>query len=139
MHEAAIATVPEVCWEHRSHPERVALAREQLESDEFYYLLAEIFRALADETRAKIVYSLLRQELCPCDLAVIVGMTAPAVSHHLRILRLGRLVKSRRVGKQVYYSLDDAHIQILLDVASGHVRHSDDAPQSRPGFGKEQA
>jgi DNA-binding transcriptional ArsR family regulator len=65
----------------------------------------------------------LHQELCPCDLAAVVGLTAAAVSHHLRTLRQLRLVKSRREGKQVYYSLDDSHIQTLLDVAAGHIQH----------------
>ena len=100
-------------------------------ADEVYFQLAETFRALADSTRAKIVYSLLRQELCTCDLAAIVGASESAVSQHLRVLRQLRLVKNRRAGKQVFYSLDDAHIRILLSVCLSHVR---DAERSHAGM-----
>ncbi len=82
---------------------------------------------MADSTRAKIVYSLLRHELCTCDLAAILGSSESAVSQHLRMLRQLRLVKSRRAGKLVFYSLDDAHIRILLAVCLNHVR--DDGAQ----------
>ena len=91
--------------------------------DSIYTELAETFRALADPSRAKIVYSLLRQELCVCDLAAVVGVSESAVSQHLRVLRTLRLVKSRRDGKVVYYSLDDLHIQVLLAVCLSHIQH----------------
>lgn len=121
--DLAVPPSNEDCWDFGADPVRVARARRLLHNDEFYYHLSETFRALSDTTRAKIVHALLHQELCSCDLAAVLGMTAPAVSHHLRTLRQLRLVKSRREGKLVYYSLDDDHIQILLDVAAGHIQH----------------
>jgi ArsR family transcriptional regulator, lead/cadmium/zinc/bismuth-responsive transcriptional repressor len=106
---------------------RLAAGRAALLPDEIYFDLAETFRVLSDSTRAKIVYSLLRQDLCTCDLAAILGTSESAVSQHLRVLRQLRLVKSRREGKLVFYSLDDAHIRILLAVCLSHVRDGDQA------------
>ncbi len=114
---------PDRCLVHAVHPARVAACRAQLLDDEQYSHLAEMFRTLADATRAKIVYSLLHSELCTCDLAAIVGVSDAAVSQHLRILRYLRVVKSRREGKLVYYSLDDAHVRTLLAVAMNHLEH----------------
>ena len=82
--------------------------------------ISEVFKALSDETRTKIIYLLSDQELCVCDLADILGMTLPAISHHLRLLRTMRLVKYRREGKQAFYSLDDDHIVKLIEVAKQH-------------------
>ncbi|MFW5743648.1 MAG: ArsR/SmtB family transcription factor [Spirochaetota bacterium] len=82
--------------------------------------LSELFRALADETRTKILYLLSQQELCVCDLAYLLDMTLPAVSHHLRLLKTMRLVRSRRDGKQVFYALDDDHVLSLIEVAREH-------------------
>lgn len=82
--------------------------------------LSEIFKALGDETRTKILYLLAQQELCVCDLATIFEISLPAVSHHLRLLRALRLVKYRREGKMVYYSLDDDHIVNLIQEAKEH-------------------
>jgi DNA-binding transcriptional ArsR family regulator len=89
--------------------------------------LAAIFSALGDPTRARIVSGLLQDELCTCDLAELTGITESAVSQHLRILRALRLVKSRRAGKQVFHSLDDAHVALLLHVGLNHVREGDAA------------
>ena len=82
--------------------------------------LSELFRALSDETRTKILYLLSQQELCVCDLAYLLGMSLPAVSHHLRLLRTMRLVSSRREGKQVFYTLEDEHVLTLIEVAREH-------------------
>ena len=106
---------------------RIAQGQAALLPEAVYLDLAETFRVLADATRAKIVYSLLRQDLCTCDLAAILGTSESAVSQHLRVLRQLRLVKSRREGKLVFYSLDDAHIRILLAVCLSHVRDGDQA------------
>ncbi len=105
---------------------KIALARRQMLDDETYLRLAETFQALADGSRLKLIYALRVQEMCVCDLAAVVGVSESAVSQHLRQLRLLRLVKSRREGKMVYYSLDDAHIQLLLNVCLSHVRHEDE-------------
>jgi ArsR family transcriptional regulator, lead/cadmium/zinc/bismuth-responsive transcriptional repressor len=117
--------VIEVCQAPCVEDSRIAAGRAALLPDEVYGDLAETFRALADPTRAKIVYSLLRQDLCTCDLAAILGASESAVSQHLRVLRQLRLVKSRRHGKLVFYSLDDAHIRILLAVCLSHARDRD--------------
>ena len=82
--------------------------------------LSEVFKVLSDETRTGIIYLLSQQELCVCDLATILGMSSPAVAHHLRLLRAFRLVKYRRSGKMAYYSLDDNHILNLIHEAQAH-------------------
>jgi ArsR family transcriptional regulator len=82
--------------------------------------LSEIFRLLGDETRIKILYLLAHRELCVCDLASLLEMSLPAVSHHLRLLKALRLVKYRRDGKMVYYSLDDRHVLNLIREAQAH-------------------
>lgn len=106
-------------------PERVRRGQSLRLSEDTAFDVAETFRALADSTRVNIVYSLLHQELCTCDLATIVGVSESAISQHLRMLRQLRLVKSRRSGKMMFHALDDAHIQILLLVCLNHVRDTD--------------
>lgn len=126
--DAQSTTAPafaEACQSTGADAMRVARGRSHLLDEDTYFQVAETFRALADGTRAKIVYSLLHQELCTCDLALIVETSESAVSQHLRVLRQLRLAKSRRHGKMVFYSLDDAHIRILLMVCLSHVRDAD--------------
>ena len=85
--------------------------------------LAELFKVLADETRAKVVYLLSQDELCVCDIAALLNSTVSNISHHLRILRSAHLVKFRREGKQVYYSLDDDHVVHIIKEGFEHVNH----------------
>lgn len=118
-------TSDEFCMVSGANQGRVQLGRQKMLMDNIYFDIAETFRALADSTRAKVIYSLLHQELCTCDLAAIIGSSESTVSQHLRVLRQLRLVKSRREGKMVYYSLDDTHIRILLLVCLSHVRDAD--------------
>jgi DNA-binding transcriptional ArsR family regulator len=101
-------------------PERVSRARRWLLSDEAYGELAETFRVLADSTRAKIVHLLADQPMCVADLAQAIGVSDPAVSQHLRLLRALRIVRGRREGKNVYYRLEDAHVRALLRMALDH-------------------
>jgi len=82
--------------------------------------LSEIFKALGDETRTRIVYLLAQGELCTCDMAAVLEMSLPAISHHLRLLKLMRLVKHRREGKNVFYALDDEHILHIIREAQAH-------------------
>ncbi|HEX3045174.1 MAG TPA: metalloregulator ArsR/SmtB family transcription factor [Bacillota bacterium] len=82
--------------------------------------LSEIFKVLGDETRTKILYLLAHHQLCVCDIAAVLEMTLPAVSHHLRLLKALRLVKYVRDGKMVYYSLDDEHILNMIHEAQEH-------------------
>ena len=126
-------SLPDNCLVGGADPERVARGQELLLDEDHYFRLAETFRALADSSRIKIVYSLLDQELCTCDLAAITGQSESTVSQHLRVLRQLRLVKNRRDGKLVFYSLDDAHIGILLAVCLSHIQddHSNVADLER--------
>jgi len=84
--------------------------------------LGSLFKALSDETRAKILFCLSREELCVCDVANIMEMSVAAVSHHLRLLRAMNLVKYRREGKLAFYSLDDAHVEHLISEGLAHVK-----------------
>ncbi|MHB9059323.1 MAG: ArsR/SmtB family transcription factor [Bacillota bacterium] len=86
--------------------------------------LAEIFKALSDDSRVMMVYALSREELCVHDLAALLGMSVSAVSHHLRSLRQMRLVKNRRDGKRVFYSLDDDHVAGLIRQSLDHYTHT---------------
>lgn len=86
--------------------------------------ISDLFRALADETRARIVYCLAQEELCVCDLAVLFDLSRPAVSHHLRILRDLKLVRSRREGKFVYYTIDDEHVRHLITETVAHLQEA---------------
>ena len=114
-----------MCQVRCIHRDDVTRANSLLESTETYMQLAELFGALADPTRAKIVHTLLQQELCTCDIAAVVRISESGVSQHLRILRGLRLVKCRRAGKMVYYSLDDAHVALLVQVGLVHQGHGD--------------
>ncbi|MEL7562624.1 metalloregulator ArsR/SmtB family transcription factor [Dehalogenimonas sp. 4OHTPN] len=103
--------------------EKVAKTKARLPSDETFMILAETFSALADSNRAKILHSLADQELCVCDVACVVGISESAISQHLRILRTLRLVKQRKEGRMMYYSLADEHIRQLLETCLDHSRH----------------
>ncbi|WP_042160791.1 ArsR/SmtB family transcription factor [Paenibacillus gorillae] len=86
--------------------------------------LAELFKALGDPTRVKMIYALLEQELCVHDLCVVLDMAQSAVSHQLRYLRNVRIVKRRKAGKTVYYSLDDDHVKEIFTQTLQHLHHS---------------
>jgi ArsR family transcriptional regulator, lead/cadmium/zinc/bismuth-responsive transcriptional repressor len=122
---------PADCAVRSVHPDRVATARRRLLDDAAYVDLAETFRALGDSTRAKIVHALIDQSLCVCDLAQVVGVSEPAVSQHLRLLRSLRIVRGRRAGKMVYYALEDAHVRSLLAMALGHREEARSAGEGR--------
>lgn len=85
--------------------------------------LSDIYKALGDPTRFKILYCLQQKEMCVCDISAILDMSQSAISHQLRVLRNLRLVKYRKEGKMVYYSLDDEHIFVILGEGLNHIRH----------------
>jgi DNA-binding transcriptional ArsR family regulator len=114
----------DTCQQRYVHGDALDRAGTRLLEDGAYVDLAELFGALADSTRARIVHLLLHEELCTCDLAALLGVTDSCVSQHLRIVRSLRLVKSRRAGKFVYHSLDDAHIALLVQVGLTHLGHA---------------
>lgn len=104
-------------------PAAVAEARSAIPPDEFVEAVVEAFQALADPTRARILYALVRRPLCVRDLAILVGVSESAVSHQLRLLRDRRLVRARRQGNVVYYAVDDHHVAALFREAEYHVDH----------------
>lgn len=106
--------------------ERVAAAKRRLVSTDEGVRLAELFKLLADPTRVRIMYALLEAgELCVCDLAETVGVPDSSVSHALRLLRTAGVVRNRRAGRMIYYSLDDSHVRLLLDLSREHLRHGE--------------
>lgn len=113
----------DVCEQLCEHPQAICRARSEALADEDARELAETFKILGDATRVKILQILSRCELCVCDIAAVVGMGQSAVSHQLRLLRGARLVKYRKEGKMVLYSLDDDHISMLLAQGIEHIKH----------------
>jgi ArsR family transcriptional regulator len=108
----------EVAFVHRK---QVEAARRSIPPPHTLLGLSETFKALADETRLKIILALSRQELCVCDIANLLGLTESAVSHQMRLMKTMRLVRYRRAGKMTYYMLDDEHIEDLIRVGVRHV------------------
>lgn len=113
----------DVCEGLCEHDQIVCLAKAEMLVDEDARQIAETFKILGDPTRIKILHALSRRELCVCDISAIVAMGQSAVSHQLRLLRGARLVKYRKEGKMVWYSLDDAHISLLLAQGIEHIQH----------------
>ena len=105
------------CDEFCVHTNLVEQMEHKKISEEKSLEVAELFKALGDNTRVKILYYLLQRELCVCDLTVLVGSSQSAVSHQLRVLRNMRIVQGRKEGKQVIYTICDAHVQRLLQEA----------------------
>lgn len=105
------------------HSEAVVAAQESMPSDDSINALSTFFKILGDNTRMKILWALDGEELCVCDLAVTLNMTKSAISHQLNSLRNAKLVKFRRDGKNVFYSLDDHHINEIIEVALEHTKH----------------
>lgn len=103
--------------------EAVEAARATALSKAHLLLVVETFQALADLTRASILYALIQQPLCVRDLAILVGVSESAVSHQLRFLRDRRLVKPRREGNIIYYAVDDHHVAALFKEADYHIDH----------------
>lgn len=103
------------------HEEVVARVQEKMPQEEPIYEVSELFKVFGDSTRSRIICALHIEELCVNDLAVLLSMTQSAVSHQLRILRQSRLVKSRKEGRIVYYSLDDDHIGDIFALAFAHI------------------
>lgn len=106
------------------HEDTVREIKEKFLDRDTLLKLAESFKALGDLTRVQIIHALSMQELCVCDLAALLGMSQSAISHQLRVLRNLRLVKFRKEGKVVFYSIDDNHIINLFMQGLDHVRHS---------------
>jgi ArsR family transcriptional regulator len=93
----------------------------QMPRDELLFDLADLFKILGDSTRVRILWALEKAELCVCDISVLLNMTQSAISHQLRILKQANLVKNRREGKIIYYSLSDDHVRYIFDQGLIHI------------------
>ena len=114
------ATAPR-CEDDRVHQEIIEKVDQALPCDEILYDLAELFKIFGDTTRIKILYVLSENEMCACDIAALLGMNQSAISHQLRILKQSRLVKFRRDGKSVLYSLADSHVRTVIAQGMEHI------------------
>ena len=109
----------EHCEACQIHEDVVKAVTDHMPDEDQLYDLAEVFKVFGDSTRIKILYVLFEAELCVCDIAQLLNMTQSAISHQLRILKQNRLVKNRRDGKSVFYSLADGHVSGFYAVLSG--------------------
>ena len=116
------------CQETKVHQDVVDQVRDQLPPEENLYDLAELFKMFGDSTRVKILYALLESELCVCDIARLLNVSQSAVSHQLRVLKGGKLVKFRREGKTLYYSLADEHVFRILSQGMEHILEGPETP-----------
>lgn len=103
------------------HEDIVKAVQEQMPEEELLYDLAELYKVFGDTTRIKILYVLFEQEMCVCDIAQILNMTMSAISHQLRVLKQAGLVKYRRDGKTVFYSLADDHVRTIIGMGMEHI------------------
>ncbi len=113
----------DICTEKCINEKKVHETVKKLPSSDNIVSMADIFKALSDPSRLKIVLVLLEQEHCVCDIAAICNQSDSAISHQLRILRTLKIVKNRREGKIVYYTLNDDHVVSLIHMSLDHVQH----------------
>lgn len=111
----------DVCQVKAIDEKKVQSVKGQMLDNDVFASLSDTFKTLGDSTRAKILHALSKEELCVCDISAILDMSTSAVSHQLRVLRNMKLVKNRKDGKIVHYSLDDDHVVRLLKMAYEHV------------------
>ena len=111
----------EVCESCEIHENLLTIVNEKMPEETELYDLAELFKVFGDSTRMRILFVLFEAEVCVCDLAEALNMTQSAISHQLRILKQNKLVKSRREGKSVFYSLADDHVRTIVDQGREHI------------------
>lgn len=112
----------ERCTCNMIHEDIVNDVRGRLPQEETLYDLAELFKVFGDSTRIKIICALFESEMCVCDLSALLSISQSAISHQLRILKSARLVRFRRAGKVIYYSLDDEHVKSIFDEGLNHIK-----------------
>jgi DNA-binding transcriptional ArsR family regulator len=112
---------PEVCDCNVIHPDILKKVSGEMPDEAEVYDLSDLFKLFGDSTRLSILLALERSEMCVCDISSLLGMSKSAVSHQLRPLKDAKLIRSRRDGKVVYYSLDDDHVNEILKVATAHI------------------
>lgn len=103
------------------HSDLISSVNQDMPDEEMLYDLAELFRIFGDSTRIKILYVLFEAEMCVCDIAELLRMTQSAISHQLRVLKQSKLVKFRREGKTIYYSLADDHVRTIIGMGMEHL------------------
>jgi ArsR family transcriptional regulator, lead/cadmium/zinc/bismuth-responsive transcriptional repressor len=106
------------------HENEVARSRLKMPEESLLCELGDFFKTFGDSTRVKIVSALMTGELCVCDIAATLDMTVSAVSHQLRVLRQAKIVRTRRDGKQIFYSIEDHHVGILFTMGLEHIREA---------------
>ena len=111
----------ECCDDNVIHPDLLKIVNEKMPEETDLYDLAELFKIFGDSTRIRILYVLFEAEVCVCDLAEALNMTQSAVSHQLKVLKLAKLIKSRRDGKSIYYSLADEHVRTIIAMGIEHI------------------
>ena len=111
-----------VCNEKFPHYNKINEVKSKEPTYDEIMEVADMFKLFADSSRLKIICSILNNELCVCDLCELLGLTQSNVSHQLQLLRTAKLVKYRKEGKQVYYSLEDEHVEKIIEMALGHIR-----------------
>ena len=111
----------ERCEYIHAHEDIIRKVTQEIPEDEILYDLAELFKIFGDSTRIKILYVLFESEMCVCDIAQLLNMTQSAISHQLRALKQSKLVKYRREGKTVFYSLADGHVRTIINQGMEHV------------------
>ena len=104
-----------------AHKETVDKVSSDMPDEELLYDLAELYKVFGDSTRIRILYVLFEAEMCVCDIAQVLSMTTSAISHQLKVLKQAHLVKYRREGKTVFYSLSDDHVRSILDQGLEHI------------------
>ena len=110
------------CEDHVIHTDIAEAVRREMPTEDELFDLAELFKIFGDSTRVKILYLLFESEMCVCDIAELTGVTVSAVSHQLRVLKSAKLVKFRKEGKSVFYSLADEHVGSILAQGLEHIR-----------------
>lgn len=111
----------EICKNTKSSKKELTSIHDNIPSEEQIHNLAELFKIFGDSTRIKIIYTIYKKELCVHDIANVINMTHSSVSHQLKNLKQARLVKSRKDGKEVYYTLDDEHIEKIFKLSLEHI------------------
>lgn len=117
--------VADCCEEDCIHENLLKIVNEKMPAETELYDLSELFKVFGDSTRIRILFVLFEAEVCVCDLANALNMTQSAISHQLRILKANKLVKSRREGKSVFYSLSDDHVRTIIAMGLEHIEESD--------------
>ena len=113
-----------ICKSFETHKEGINKALNNMPSEETTLDTVSFFKVLGDYTRFRIILTLTNNELCVCDIAEVLSMTKSAISHHLSHLRAAKIVKSRREGKNIFYSLDDKHVEDIVSKAVAHINHA---------------